>query len=349
MEHAVKEQPYLRPIDLASAEHGLIVALVPYLIGGEPNEDLVAIATGPEGPVLVTATSLHRLSDEDTCYGFGAALARSGADFLWLIGIADDPADVARAVGQAADSVDGKALIESATVLIVTDRGTKWALAADYTNESDTSVLQPVPFIDPAWAQLKAIAMRAQCARNDAHAALTIGPEADDFDDLAAAADLIAGLRASAQSGDPASHAHQDITGLEKALATIRPVSATEAINLGFALTASGDLYARAANRILEATTNTAARCDLWYRLTQHALGERRAVCASLAALAAWRTSDATVAHAAAAIAAQAPELASHAAAACEIVTAGVAAADMDCRPWAPTPAPTSRTEGGES
>ncbi|MDA1359777.1 DUF4192 family protein [Glycomyces luteolus] len=285
---------YPRPRDLAEADPGIVAALVPHLLNEVPHETLVAIPIGLEGPLHVVHQSLYRLDyahDEDLTE-FSAALSDIGAIHGWIIGYAEDPADVARALTRVSEYNNAIEFVDRSTVLAVTESGTRWGRLADYTDPNTAIDFAPVPSTDPAWAHLTAIAIRAHTVRAAAMRRLGLPETFSDIDQLSAANDQVARLRTLAARADAAVLAAGDKDLLEDLLSRMRPISAPEAINLGAALAADPVLYARAVDHILDRTPPSTSRCELWSELTRHALGPARRVCASLAALAAWHDGD---------------------------------------------------------
>ncbi|MEU5874230.1 DUF4192 family protein [Glycomyces sp. NPDC047369] len=317
-----------RPRELADADPGILAALVPHLLNEPPREALVAIALGPEDPLRVAAAPLRHLryEREEELAEFSEVLSLTGAVRGWLIGFADDPTDIASAIMRVGEFHAALDFIERCTILAVTDHGTRFSCLDEDTDSDQELDTAPLPDLDPAWARLTAIAIRAHTVRADRMQLFGLPEGISDRDQLVAANDQIAWLRMLAARADTAALAASDRAQLDDLLSHMRPLAAPEAINLSAALATDAQLFAAAVSHILDGTDTAAAGCHLWNELTRCAHGTARTACAALAALAAWYAEDSALASAARAIVAESQEVPAAVAAIAEILDSGAVA-----------------------
>lgn len=283
-------QSYDEVRPLASLTPATIAGLTTYLLGREPDEELVAIAVDGTGPIHLSTRPLADLDGEEGCERFASELAPVGATGLWLVGFADDLTDVPAAVAGLLDPLGELGLEDPGSFLAVTADGTRWGYVSDHVDQTDPGALEPVAAIDPAEGRLAALAIRARCAQHRETVALRLTAADTGDEEQLAAQGLYAQLRAMAAPGAGLERA--DRRSLIGCLDSPGPITTAEAINLGLALADNPGLMAEAIDRIWTADTAEAVRLDLWCRIAKAVTGPALAATATLVALAAWRTGD---------------------------------------------------------
>ncbi|MCC3762585.1 DUF4192 family protein [Glycomyces sp. TRM65418] len=276
----------------ASLEPGTVTALIPTLLGRFLSEEVIAIATGPKGPVHTSVWPLADLYDEAGCDRLETELDPVPATWLWLIGSSADLTNVAAAAAGLLDFRDTPKWSAGWGMLAVTADGGRWGYVDDHVDQTDHHLLRPVPALDPLWAHLTALAVKAKCATALEAAALGLGPVEDD-DETLALEGILARLRGHAAEVDARRLAVEDRASLLACLDRRGPATVAEAVNLGRALEASLPLREQAIEWILAAPP-ARTRTGLWCQIARHTSGSARTLAATLAGLAAWRTGDLT-------------------------------------------------------
>lgn len=274
----------------ASLEPGTVAGLIPSFLGRTLSEEFIAIATGPKGPVHFSVWSLADLEDAEGPDRFEAELDAVPATWLWLVGSSADLTNVAAAASGLLDFRDTPKWSAGWGLVAVTADGTEWGHVDDHVNQTDHYLLRGVPALDPLWANLTALAVKAKCAATLEAAALGLGPASDD-DEALALEGILARLRGHAAPADAGRLTAEDRASTIGCLDSLGPVTVAEAVNLGRALEASPSLQESAIEWIL-ATPSARNRTGLWCQITRHTTGPARTIAATLARLAAWRAGD---------------------------------------------------------
>jgi hypothetical protein len=274
----------------ASLKPGTVAALVPTLLGRSLSEEVIAIATGPKGPVHFSVWSLADLEDAEGPDRFEAELDAAPATWLWLVGSSADLTNVAAAASRLLGFRDTPKWSAGWGLIAVTADGGRWGYVDDHVDQTDDDLLHTVPALDPLWANVTALAVKAKCAMALEATALGLDPACDDEESLALEG-ILARLRGHAAKADAGRLAAEDRASLLGALDAAGPVTMAEAVNLGRALEASPSLREHAIEWIL-ATPPARNRTGLWCQITRHTTGPARILAATLAGLAAWRAGD---------------------------------------------------------
>nr|WP_255672305.1 DUF4192 family protein [Glycomyces amatae] len=273
----------------ASLEPGTVAGLVPILLGRRPSEELIAIATGPKGPVHYSIWPLADLYTEVGCDRFETALATAPATGIWLVGSSADLTNVAAAAAGLLDFLETPKWSEHWKAIALTADGRQWGFIDDHVDQTDPDQLHTVPDLDPLWSNLTALAVKAKCASALDLAALGVDGTQDE--EVLATERLVARLRSHTPDGNQAIQGIEDEASLLAALDAGDPVTVAEAINLGCALAASPHLVATAVDRLLTAAPDRLGT-SLWCQIVRHTSGQAQSLAATLAGLAAWRTGD---------------------------------------------------------
>ncbi|MEU6858500.1 DUF4192 family protein [Glycomyces sp. NPDC046736] len=280
--------------DFASLEPGTVAGLVPLLFDQRPCEQLVAIAIGPKGPVHLSAWLLTDLDAEDGPDRFETVLAPVQASGIWLIGFSADLTNIAAAVAGLLDFLETPKWGKHWTAIAVTNNGRQWGYVDDHIDQTDPEQLQSVPVLDPLWAHLAALTVKAMCAR-------ALGFDAPENKESRAMEVIIADLRESMSDEARAQRRWADELSLLEAMEIEDSISAAAAINLGQALVDSPSLMSSALHRI--ASSPDRAGVGLWRKIVEHTSGQAQSLGAILAGFAAWRTGDVATACAAVTVA----------------------------------------------
>lgn len=275
----------------ASLEPGTVAALIPHLIGRPLAEEVVAIATGPKGPVHTSIWPLADLDSEGGSDRFETALAAVPATWLWLVGSSADLTNIAATVSKLLDFHDTPQWSAGWGMVAVTADGGRWGYVDDHVDQTDDDLLHPVPALDPLWANVTAIAVQAKCAMALETTALGLDVPEHEDGEMLAIEHLITRLRANACGCDAEHQFTVDRASLLGAINTPGAVTEAEAVNLGLALAASPELRQQAIDWILT-TPHNRARIGLWRQITRCSTGSARTLAATLTGLAAWRAGD---------------------------------------------------------
>lgn len=275
----------------ASLKPGTVSALIPILLGRNLSEEIIAIATGPKGPVHYSIWSLADLEDTDGPDAFETALDPVPATWLWLVGSSADLTNVASAVSRLLDFRDTQKWSTGWGLIAVTADGSHWGYVDDHVDQTDHDLLHQVPALDPLWANVTAIAVKAKCAMALETTALGLDVPEHENGEMLAIEHLLTRLRANACGCDAEHQFTMDRASLLGAINTPGAVTEAEAINLGLALAASPDLQQQAINWILT-TPHNRTRIGLWRQITRCSTGPARTLAATLTGLAAWRAGD---------------------------------------------------------
>jgi hypothetical protein len=276
----------------ASLEPGTVAALIPTLLGRTLAEEVIAIATGPKGPVHQSIWPLAELEHAEGPAAFETALEPVPATWLWLVGSSAHLTNVAAAISRLLDFRDTPKWSAGWGMIALTADGGRWGYVDDHVDQTDHHLLHPVPTLDPLWANVTALAVQAKCAAALEAAALGLDRACDDEETLAVEG-IVARLRGHAAEADTRRLASEDRASLLGCLDSPGPVTVAEAVNLGRALEASPALQEQAIEWIL-ATPPARNRTGLWRQITRHTTGDARTIAATLAGLAAWRAGDLT-------------------------------------------------------
>lgn len=281
--------PVYKPVGaFASLDAGTVAALIPTLLGRTLAEEVIAIATGPKGPVHTSVWPLDDLDDEGGRERFEAALAAVPATWLWLVGSSADLTNVAASLAELLDFCDDPKWSTGWDMVAVTDDGTQWGYVSDHVSHTDYHLLHSVPALDPLWANLTALAVKAKCAAALEADALGLRPVGDDDEALAVAYHL---ARLREYAADKERLRDEDRASLVGCLDSGSLVTVAETVNLGLALDATPSLREWAVEWILTAPPARVGT-RLWCQIARHTTGSARSLAATLAGLAAWRDGD---------------------------------------------------------